>query len=438
MKQVPSLSVGIHHIDWQAKGAAGLYFYSICFDGLILRGKMIQLDAGSGRGLGAFSAGAIGMDASRSASDWRENEIRLAKSSGGRDYRLIFTLFGYCPDTLGISLAGGEYLERQMGTIHSRALVIDLHNDILERMIEDPGYHLVTRHSYWQTDLPRLRDGGIDLQLFAVWVEPGLYSAAPFAAALRMLERLESEMALANGELRQVRSASEIGASPSAASVDFMIGVEGGHVIENDLNKLYELYHRGVRMLTITWNNSTDWAVSCDDANSSRIGLSDFGRQVIKACDSLGIVIDLSHVGAKTIQDILATSHNPVIASHSGAYALRAHKRNLTDAQIRAIAESGGVIGVIFYPPFIAPSGQSATIQTVIAHIDHIVKLAGIDHAALGSDFDGVGDFLPAGLKDTAAMPGLTLALLQHGYTQEAVEKILGRNILRVFNRVCP
>jgi membrane dipeptidase len=211
--------------------------------------------------------------------------------------------------------------------------------------------------------------------------------------------------------------------------------VEGGHTIENSIEKLYNLYELGMRYLTITWNNSTEWAVASADPLSATVGLSDFGRQVIRKLDSLGVVIDISHTGIKTIEDILEVTTNPIIASHSGVRALRNHHRNLYDEQIIAIANSGGVIGVVFYPSFLSSISQSVTINTVVQHIDYIVSLVGIDHVAIGSDFDGI-ESTPTGLEDVSKFPALTQRLLQVGYTHEDVYKILGENFLRVFNQV--
>jgi membrane dipeptidase len=189
--------------------------------------------------------------------------------------------------------------------------------------------------------------------------------------------------------------------------------------------------------MTITWNNSTDWAVSAADSRSTTVGLSDFGRQVIRTMDSLGIMIDVSHTGIKTIQDILEETTNPIIATHSGARSIQNHSRNLYDSQIVDIANSGGVVGIVFYPPFLGSPDNSVDINTVISHIDHIVNLVGIDYVAIGSDFDGIGDNTVNGLEDISKFPALTLALLEHGYTRSEVDKILGGNFKRVFEQVC-
>jgi membrane dipeptidase len=192
-----------------------------------------------------------------------------------------------------------------------------------------------------------------------------------------------------------------------------------------------------MRYLTITWNNSTSWAISAADGRTETQGLNSFGRQVIRTLDSLGVIIDVSHVGIKTIQDILEETTNPIIASHSGARAIRNHTRNLYDWQIQDIANSGGVVGIVFYPPFLT-SSPPTQISDVIAHIDYIVNLLGsTDYVAIGSDFDGIGTNLVLGLEDVSKFPDLTLALLQHGYTEQEVAKILGGNFKRVFEEVC-
>jgi len=166
-------------------------------------------------------------------------------------------------------------------------------------------------------------------------------------------------------------------------------------------------------------------------------GLSDFGKQVIRTMDSLGVIIDVSHTGIKTIDDILAVTKNPIIASHSGVRALRDHYRNLSDDQIIKIANTGGVIGVVFYTAFLSSANSSSvTVQNVIQHIDYIKNLVGIDYIAIGADYDG-GITAPVGLNDVSKMPALTLALLQHGYTPSDVRKILGENYMRVFKEVC-
>ncbi|MBI2416410.1 MAG: membrane dipeptidase, partial [Ignavibacteriales bacterium] len=192
---------------------------------------------------------------------------------------------------------------------------------------------------------------------------------------------------------------------------------------------------RGMRYMKITWNNSTTWAVSAQDSRSTTIGLSDFGKQVIRLMDSLGVLIDVAHTGIKTISDILAVTKNPIIDTHCGVRKLNNHYRNLNDSQIDSIAARGGVIGVVFYPPFLSSKGI-ANIDTVIKHIDYIKNRVGIDYVAIGSDYDGI-EKVPIGLEDVTKLPKLTEALLRKGYSIADVRKLLGENYLRVFKRVC-
>jgi membrane dipeptidase len=217
--------------------------------------------------------------------------------------------------------------------------------------------------------------------------------------------------------------------------IALILCLEGGNVIDGDVNKLKEFYNLGARYMTITWNKSYDWAVSAKDTKSKIKGLSSKGKKIIQVMDSLGMIIDVSHTGEKTIFDILNTAKNPIIASHSGSYTLRPHYRNLTDEQIKAIAKTGGVIGINFCAPFLVQN-KEATVKDVVNHIDYIVKLVGIDYVGLGSDFDGILT-TPKGLEDVSKFPAVTKELLNRGYSEKDIKKILGGNILRVFKTVC-
>jgi membrane dipeptidase len=262
-----------------------------------------------------------------------------------------------------------------------------------------------------------------------------------------------------------------------------MIGVEGGHAIENDLEKLNALYDRGTRYLGITWNNSTDWATSAKDEtlrgdSLAFNGLTDFGEDVINRCNELGIMIDISHSGEQTFYDIIKTTTKPIIASHSSVYNICPHFRNLKDEQLLAMKENGGVVFVNFYPGYIDstfevkaasvkeafksqldslaklhdPDGDEywykesqimnadlkkvvPDVDAVIDHIDYIVKLIGVDHVGIGADWDGVG-ILPRGIEKISKLPDLTKELLERGYSERDVKKILGGNFKRVFKEV--
>lgn len=416
------LTKGNYVVDWYSKGSAGVYFYTITYGNQSVTKKMIQLDGGNGIGLGEIRSGI-------SNSFGGENPIPIM------NVELAFTKFSYAADTAISNIAGGENFSTFLQTIHSKYTLIDLHNDVLEVMVGDPNYHLADLHDYNHTDIPRLQLGGVDVQFFSIWVSPTAYSNY-FDQALVMRDLFYSELGANPSTIEQAITMQEALDINNQNKIAAVIGVEGGHHIEESIDKLVQLYNAGMRYMTITWNNSVSWAISAADTRTETQGLNNFGRQVIRTLDSLGVIIDVSHVGIKTIQDILQVTTNPIIASHSGARAIRNHTRNLYDWQIQDIANSGGVIGIVFYPPFLT-SLTPAYISDVIAHVDHIVNLVGTDHVAIGSDFDGIGTNVVIGLEDVSKYPDLTLALLEHGYTELEVAKFLGGNFKRVFEEVC-
>ena len=263
------------------------------------------------------------------------------------------------------------------------------------------------------------------------------------------------------------------------------MGIEGVHSIENDIRLLRDYYRLGVRYMTLSWSNTNEWADSSGDINDAKVqhhnGLTDFGKQVVLEMNRLGMMVDISHVADKTFWDVIATTKAPVIASHSSARALVDAPRNMTDDMLRAVAKNGGVVQVNFYSGFLDQNfrnaneaqakDQAAAIQkyldslkaqgkpvnyiqinrierewtakiprppfkSPIDHIDHIAKVAGVDHVGLGSDFDGVSGATPAGMDSAADLPKITQALLDRGYSADDIKKILGGNILRVFRQV--
>lgn len=416
------LTAGSYSIIWDARGSAGVYFYTIKTSSESITKKMLLLDGGVGSGL----------------SDVRQGNnlpFSFNKKFSSIQATITISKFGYIPLAINTTIIGGEHFNNSLITIHHNAKLIDLHNDILEVMIGEPTYHLGTLHTTHHTDIPRLQKGGVDVQFFSVWVSPTQYSDTFYYDQSKiMINLLNSEISQNQNTIGLAKTPEETIQLNNTNKIAAVIGVEGGHSIENSIEKLAELYNDGMRYMTITWNNSTSWAVSAQDSRSTTVGLSEFGKSVIRAMDSLGVIIDISHTGIKTIQDILQVSTNPIIATHSGARALRNHYRNLYDNQIIAIANRGGVIGVVFYPPFLTTS--TANIDTVIKHIDYIKNLVGIDYVAIGSDFDGI-ETTPIGLEDVSKFPALTLRLLERGYSQQDVEKILGGNFMRVFEQVC-
>ncbi|MCX7612053.1 MAG: membrane dipeptidase [Ignavibacterium sp.] len=415
------LTSGIYSILYQGKGSPGIYFYTIKTSNYSETKKMIQLDGSKSDG---------GIQRIYRIGDYD----KLSKSNVTSLYRIIYSKITHIEDTVQVELSGGESLMKLLKSFHHHTIMLDLHNDVLERMVADTSYRLRNRNSYNHTDIPRLKEGGVDLQFFAVWVSPTQYTNF-YQQALNMLNIFQREMNDNQNSIAQARNWNQADSIIKQNKIAAVIGVEGGHHIEDSIEKLVNLYNAGMRYLTITWNNSTSWAVSAADSRSTTVGLSDFGRQVIRKLDSLGVIIDVSHTGIKTIQDILQVTTKPIIASHSGARALRNNTRNLYDWQIQDIANTGGVIGVVFYPPFLNGT-NNATIQDVVNHIDYIKNLVGIDHVAIGSDFDGIG-VTPLGLEDVSKFPALTEALFNRGYSREDVEKILYKNFRRVFQQVC-
>lgn len=415
------LSAGNYFVNWFSKGSAGVYFYTISYRNQSLTKKMIQLDGGNGIGLGEIYTGV---------------SINLTKnnSTASTPIEIVITKFAYAADTIISNINGSEYFSTYLQTIHSKYTLIDLHNDVLEVMVSDPNYHLADLHTYNHTDIPRLQMGGVDVQFFSIWVSPTAYTNY-FDQALVMRDIFYSELASNTSTIEQATTLQQALQINNQNKIAAVIGVEGGHHIEESMDKLLQLYNAGMRYLTITWNNSTNWAISAKDPRTLTQGLSEFGRQVIRKLDSLGVIIDVSHVGIKTIQDILAVTTNPIVATHSGARSVYNHYRNLYDSQIQDIAKSGGVVGVVFYPYFLNGSSNSS-IDDVLKHIDHIVKLVGTNYVSIGSDFDGI-EVTPTGLEDVTKFPDLTLALLQHGYTETEVAKFLGGNFKRVFEKVC-
>ncbi len=418
-----NLSSGTYTVQWNITGAAGVLFYTLHFNGQSVTRKMIQLDGNHSGGIGdARLVGGFSSSISLNKTNVTEFLVRTSK-------------LGYEPDSMIVPYSNNQNIDFSLSSVHHRAFLFDLHNDIAELMVN--GYQMGVRHTSNQSDIPRFKDGGVDAQMIVLWSDPNDFPTTSYQRTIQMYDTCIAQFNRNSATIAVAKSTAEIQSVHASGKIAAVLCAEGGHAIEEDLNKLRTLYQIGARYLTITWNNSTAWGVSAADAQSATIGLSEFGKDVIRTMDSLGMIIDVSHTGIKTIEDILTVTKNPIIASHSGVRALRNHTRNLTDDQIKAIANGGGVIGVVFYTSFISSATASkVTIDTVIKHIEYIKNLVGIDHVAIGSDYDG-GITAPVGLENVSKMPNLTLALLRRGYSRSDVRKILGENYLRVFKAVC-
>ena len=362
-------------------------------------------------------------------------------------------------------------------TIHDKAIVIDTHNDVISTCIEK-GYRFDSDlQGKTHSDLKRMFQGGLDAQMFSIYCDGT--QEQPFAFANREIDTLYAWVKRNPDSMMLVTSPEELNTAVQQHKLAAMIGVEGGHMIEDDLDKLEALYKRGTRYLTLTWNNSNNWATSAEDETDTskkleHKGLTAFGRTVVQKMNALGMMVDVSHVGEQTFWDVIATSKKPVIASHSSVYALAPVFRNLNDEQIRAIAKNGGVIQLNFYPVFLDSTAErkqrtffrrhkderdslrasgmanlaiqewlfshyadeakqmQTPLSVLIDHVDHIVRLVGVDYVGLGGDFDGIST-TPAELTDVRKYPLITKALLERGYKKKDVEKILGGNFIRVF-----
>jgi membrane dipeptidase len=339
--------------------------------------------------------------------------------------------------------------------VYRQAIVIDMHNDLPTKVLDD-GYDPDVRHApgvgpaVGHTDLPRLVESGITAVFLVAWVDAAFTRRTPdasFARAMAALDVVDAFVARHPRQLIGAVSADDVRTAKASGRIAVFLAVEGGHAIEGSLERLRAFAARGVRYLTLTWNNGNEWAGSSIGVEGTRTeGLTAFGRSVIGEMNRLGMLVDVSHASDATVADVLETSTAPVIASHSSARALSDHPRNLTDAQLRAIAGAGGVINVNFYSRFIDPvfraamdAGASALpvtpLSVLIDHIEHVAAVAGIEHVGLGSDFDGMSA-LPDGVPDVTGLPRVADALTARGYPDADVVRVLGGNMLGLLDRV--
>jgi membrane dipeptidase len=359
--------------------------------------------------------------------------------------------------------------------IHKAAIVVDTHNDILTKVVMygfDIGKDLTGKtHS----DLARWKKGGLDVQFFSVWSDGNRKN--PFAYALRQMDSLDAVAKRNPDKIVEVTNIKELYKTVKQHKLAAMFGIEGGHQIEDDLSKLDSLYKRGARYMTLTWNNSTSWASSAYDEtftkSLSHKGLTDFGKQVVHRMNELGMMVDVSHVGETTFWDVIKTTTKPIIASHSSVYKFNHHQRNLKDDQIKAIAKNGGVIQINFNSGFLdSAEGRKEEIflqkykaesdsltkagknedevedyifwnhkkeaeflrppfSLLMQHIEYVIKLVGVDYVGIGSDYDGV-ESVPQEMDDVTKYPLITKALVEKGYSEKDIDKILGGNLLRV------
>jgi membrane dipeptidase len=318
------------------------------------------------------------------------------------------------------------------------APVVDGHNDLpwalrsrsgLRGGVLAAGRDLTEPQPDLHTDLPRLRAGGVGAQFWAVYVPCELTGHAAVTAVLEQIELVHALAARYPEHLRVARGADEVESAIADGRVASLLGAEGGHCIAESLGVLRALYRLGVRYLTLTHNENVPWADSATDEPRAG-GLTDFGRAVVAELNRLGMLVDLSHVAPATMRDALDVTTAPVIFSHSSCRAVRDHPRNVPDDVLARLPGNGGVCMITFVPRFVS-AREEATVDDVVAHVEHAREVAGIDHIGLGGDFDGMAA-VPAGLEDVSRYPVLFEALLDRGWTGEDCAKLAGRNALRV------
>jgi membrane dipeptidase len=329
--------------------------------------------------------------------------------------------------------------DEEVRRVHASALLIDTHNDVTSETVQ--GLDIGPRREKGHTDLPRLREGGVGAVFFAAYVA-GSYENGNRSAnrALEMIDTVRHDIvARYPNDFEFALTAADIVAARKRGKIAALIGIEGGHAIESSPRLLRDFFALGVRYMTLTHSNSNHWAGSSGDERGKTTGLNELGRQIVVEMNRLGMIVDISHVSDKTFYNALDASRAPVFASHSSCRALADVPRNMTDDMIRALGKKNGVIQINFNCGFLVktpPGGKpAATLADVVAHIDHAVKLAGVEHVGIGSDYDGVS-CTPAGLEDNSKYPALTRALLEKGYPAADIRKIYGENTLRLMRAV--
>src|SRR6267142_242955 len=382
---------------------------------------------------------------------------------------------GRAPATPKTEEPRNEKLWQKALEIQKKAIVIDTHNDITTPMTNDDFDLSGTPPVPYRTNIERMKQGGLTAEFFSLYIRP--WYVAHGGAARRTLDMIDSVYRAVErhpNDLMMATTAADIRRAKKQGKIAALMGIEGGHAIENSLATLREFHRLGVRYITLTWNNTNDWA---DAGRGEKIhhGLSPFGEEVVHEMNRLGMLVDVSHVSDETMSDALDVSKAPIIASHSSARALSDMPRNIPDDLLRRIAKNNGVVQVNFYSVFVdtatvTPQNEERNrkqkaqqdalnekykddperlaeegdklyasmplpplpLSKLIDHIDHIVKVAGIDHVGLGPDFDGAVDF-PEGARDVSTFPNITYELLKRGYSEQDIRKILGENFLRVF-----
>lgn len=318
--------------------------------------------------------------------------------------------------------------------LHRDSIIIDGHCDTL-LLLAEQNYALAERHDDHHIDLPRLKEGGVTAQIFAVFIRPQYLPGQATRQALQVIDGLYQAATANPADLRVATRAADIVEAKEHGQVAGILGLEGAEALEGDLGVLRMMYRLGVRNIGLTWNFRNQAADGLGETRTGG-GLTTFGVSLVEEMNRLGIVIDIAHLAPVGVSDVFEISQSPIIASHANARALCDHQRNLDDRQLERLAANGGVIGVTFVPGFLDVDPAKASLSRLLDHIEHIVSVAGEDHVGLGSDFDGFFGKSPDGLDDVSKIPDITVGLAERGYSDAAIQKILGGNYMRVFRQV--
>jgi membrane dipeptidase len=376
------------------------------------------------------------------------------------------------------TLSSAQSVSDQAKKLQSSSIVIDTHDDTTQRLL-DPKFDLSIRHTDGNIDIPRMKEGGLDAIFFSIWISSKILGPEAVKKAVDQIDAVRETVRKNPNDLMLATSAADIREAKKQHKIAVLMGVEGGHMMGNDLSVLRTFAALGVRYMTLTHMDNNEWADSSTDKPAHN-GLTDFGKDVIREMNRLGIIVDISHVSDKTFYDAIETSKAPVFASHSSCRAICQAPRNMTDDMIRDLAKHGGVIQINYHVGFLSQEfrdfekahpeaekeineevkkrcgdNEACKLTTgdqvvrefmnagklpkvdwtvIVDHIDHAVKLVGADHVGLGSDFDGA--VMPLGMQDVTHLPQITDALLKKGYSESDIRKILGENTLRVLSQV--
>jgi membrane dipeptidase len=379
---------------------------------------------------------------------------------------------------LGVRMVTADDIAERAKKLHFSSIVLDTHDDTTQRFFSKAGFDMAERHTDGHIDIPRMRDGGMNAIFFSIWIDGRILGPPAVQKAIDQIDAVHQMVRKDPKDLVFCRTAADVRAAHAHGKIAVLIGVEGGHMIGNDIRVLRTFGDLGVRYMTLSHFYNDEWADSSTDKPAHN-GLTDFGKDIVREMNRQGIMVDISHVSDKTFYDALEVSKAPLMASHSSCRALCNHPRDMSDDMIKALAAKGGVIQINYEKSFIDQAYKDATDklsggivaainnatkdcgddqecsarrvaemqkemeasgklpsvswERIIEHIDHVVKLVGADHVGLGSDFDGAT--MPTGMEDCSKLPRITEALMRKGYGEDDLRKILGGNLLRVMEQ---